>query len=132
MRLATIEKHIVSRQEVKMSVIKYSDVTLDVVDMKGVRETTKSDVIGIPEGWETHTLRVFRIAPGGFTPHHTHDWEHVNFVIKGKGTLTIGDDAHNLSENDFALVPPNTMHQFKNPYDKDFEFICIVPIRGAY
>ncbi len=115
-----------------MPVIKYSDLTLDVVDMKGVKETTKSDVIGIPEGWDTHTLRVFRIAPGGFTPHHQHDWEHVNYVIKGKGTLTIGDTTHELSESDFAFVPPNTMHQFRNPNDEAFEFICIVPNRGAY
>ncbi|MCP4706044.1 MAG: cupin domain-containing protein, partial [candidate division Zixibacteria bacterium] len=39
---------------------------------------------------------------------------------------------HEVSEKDYAFVPPNTEHQFSNPFDKDFEFICIVPNRGEY
>ena len=100
-----------------MPVVKYSDIKRGDVKMDGVANTTKANVIGPPEGWEENTLRVFRIAPGGFTPHHQHDWEHVNYVIKGKGTLTIGDETFEVAEKDFALVPPNTVHQFQNPND---------------
>ena len=100
--------------------------------MDGVSKTAKANVIGAPQGWNTDTLRVFRIGPGGFTPHHQHDWEHVNYIMKGKGTLTIGGETCEVAAGDFALVPPNTMHQFCNPSDADFEFICIVPERGAY
>lgn len=114
-----------------MPVIKYDQVELHKLDMKGVSEVSKANVVGPQEGWENHTLRVFRIAPGGYTPHHRHDWEHVNYVIRGKGSLTVGEQTSEISENDFAFVPPNTMHQFRNPYDEDFEFICIVPNRGA-
>ncbi len=115
-----------------MAAIKYDKIDLKPVTMKGADGVMKSNVIGSPEGWRSHTLRVFRIEPDGFTPHHQHDWEHVNFVIKGKGQLTIGNETQELSEKDFAFVPPNTMHQFRNPYDQDFEFVCIVPNKGAY
>ena len=37
-----------------------------------------------------------------------------------------------VNERDFAFVPANIEHQYSNPYDKDFEFICIVPNRGEY
>jgi len=114
-----------------MPIVKYDSIKMSGVTMEGVQGTSKANVIGPPEGWENHTLRVFRIAPGGFTPFHKHDWEHVNYVIKGKGTLTLGDKTSEISERDFAFVPPNTMHQFKNPHDEDFEFICIVPNQGA-
>jgi len=114
-----------------MPVVKYEDIELGDVNMDGVRGTKKANVIGPTEGWKDHTLRVFRIAPGGFTPHHQHDWEHINYVIKGKCELTIGNSTVRLAEKDFAFVPPNTMHQFRNPYDEEFEFICIVPNRGA-
>lgn len=114
-----------------MPVVKYSEISMDDVSMDGVKDTLKANVIGKPEGWPDHTLRVFRIGPGGNTPHHQHDWEHINYVIKGHGTLRIGDEVHELSEKDFAFVPPNTMHQFSNSSDEDFEFICIVPNRGA-
>jgi quercetin dioxygenase-like cupin family protein len=115
-----------------MPVVKQSDIKLQEVNMEGVDKTSKANVIGKPEGWDNHTMRVFRIAPGGNTPHHQHDWEHINYVMKGKGTLTIGEQTQEIKQGDFALVPPGTMHQFRNPYDEDFEFICIVPNRGAY
>ena len=114
-----------------MPVVKYDGIELSEVKMDGVVDTGKANVIGKPEGWQDHTLRVFRIGPGGNTPHHQHDWEHINYVIKGRGKLTIAGETHEISEKDFAFVPPNTMHQFENPYDEDFEFICIVPNRGA-
>lgn len=114
-----------------MPIVKYDQMQLAPVQMEGVEKTLKATLIGSPQGWDNHTLRVFRIAPDGFTPHHQHDWEHVNYIIKGKGTLTIGDDTKEVTAGDFALVPPNTMHQFRNAGSEDFEFICIVPNRGA-
>jgi mannose-6-phosphate isomerase-like protein (cupin superfamily) len=39
---------------------------------------------------------------------------------------------HEIVKKDFAFVPPNTLHQFRNPYDQDLEFICIVPNRGEH
>jgi len=39
---------------------------------------------------------------------------------------------YGICEKDFAFVPPNIEHQFSNPNDEDFEFICIVPNRGEY
>ncbi len=114
-----------------MAVIRFADLDLRQVTMDGVRTTDKAVVIGEAQGWDGYTLRVFRIAPGGFTPHHQHDWEHVNYVIKGKGMLTLEDRTTEITEKDFAFVPPNTMHQFRNPFDEEFMFICIVPNRGA-
>ena len=114
-----------------MAVIKYQDMKLTEVSMEGVKGTSKANVIGPPQGWPDYTLRVFRLAGGGFTPRHEHDWEHVNYVVRGRGKLRIGQQVHELEEKDFAFVPPNTEHQFENPHSEDFEFICIVPNRGA-
>lgn len=114
-----------------MPVVKQQDIELAEVEMNGVVDTQKANVIGEAEGWQDHTLRVFRIGAGGQTPHHQHEWEHINFIMKGKGALTIGDETTEVKQGDFAFVPPNTMHQFRNPHSSDFEFICIVPNRGA-
>jgi quercetin dioxygenase-like cupin family protein len=115
-----------------MAIFRYDEIALQPVDMDGVKDTTKSNVIGPPQGWDSHTLRVFRIEPEGNTPRHQHDWEHVNHVISGRGQLMIAGETFELSEKDFAFVPPNTEHQFTNPHNEPFEFICIVPNRGAY
>lgn len=115
-----------------MPVKKYAELKAIKVEMDGVKDVVKKVPIGKAEGWEQNTLRTFTIAPGGFTPSHKHDWEHVNYIIRGKGQLEINGVAHQLNEKDFAFVPPNAHHQFSNPYDEDFEFICVVPNRGEY
>ena len=115
-----------------MPVIKYQQVKLTDIVMDGVKGVAKANVIGPQQGWSDYTLRVFRIHKGGFSPRHHHDWEHINYVIKGRGKLRIEQEIFDLDEKDFAFVPPNVEHQFENPYDDDFEFICIVPDRGAY
>ncbi|NIS15132.1 MAG: cupin domain-containing protein [candidate division Zixibacteria bacterium] len=114
-----------------MPVIKYDDIKMDQIDMEGAENILKSNVIGSPQGWKDYTLRVFRIKSGGYSPHHQHEWEHINYVMSGRGTLTIGDETKEIKKGDFALVPGNTIHQFKNPFDEEFEFICIVPNKGA-
>ncbi len=113
-----------------MTVVKYQNIKLSKVEMEGAKGTSKDNVIGKPEGWPEHTLRVFRLQPGGYTPRHQHDWEHVNYIISGGGRLRIGEELFDLKEKDFAFVPPNAEHQFENPHDEDFEFICIVPNLG--
>jgi len=115
-----------------MPVIKHSELKQTPVDMDGAKAVTKKIPVGAKEGWDGYTMRVFTISPGGFTPKHSHDWEHVNHIVRGRGKLMINGAHHDMNEKDFALVPPNTEHQFSNPYDKPFEFICIVPNRGEY
>lgn len=115
-----------------MPVRRYADLKEIPVAMEGAQGVTKRVPIGKDEGWEDYTLRVFKIAPGGCTPKHRHDWEHVNYVMSGKGRLILDETAHEIAEKDFAFVPPNALHQFQNPFPEDFEFICIVPNRGEY
>ena len=115
-----------------MPVIKQQDIEFSKVEMENVKGTTKAVVIGKDQGWRENSLRIFSISPGGHTPHHQHDWEHVNYVLKGRGQLKIGEDVHELKTGDYAFVPPNIIHQYQNNYDEDFEFICIVPEKGAY
>lgn len=115
-----------------MAVIKYGKMNLKPIQMEKADKVSKAIVIGKDEGWDGYAMRVFSIKPGGFTPKHQHDWEHVNYIIKGKGKLELNGELSEVVENDFAFVPPNAEHQFSNPYDEPFEFICIVPNRGEY
>ena len=114
-----------------MPVVKSDDIKLEPVSMDNVKDVTRANTIGPDQGWPEHSMRLFRIAPGGHTPFHKHDYEHVNYFIRGKGILTLDGEKHNVEANDHAYVPPNIEHQFENPFDEDLEFLCIVPRRGA-
>ena len=114
-----------------MPVIKYNEMDFVPIIMDGVRDASKAVPMNA-EVWPEHVVRVFRLKPGGFTPRHSHDWEHVNYIMKGRGRLTIDGQANEVAAGDFAFVPPNANHQFENPFDEELEFICIVPERGEY
>jgi len=110
---------------------------IDQIDKKrisgdGIKNVLKQVPIGKEQGWESHILRVFTIEKEGHTPKHSHDWEHINYVISGRGNLEIEGKKHELKAGSFAVVPPNVEHQYSNAGDEDFVMICIVPSRGDY
>ena len=111
-----------------MIIRKLQDVEKTSVDMSGVQGITKQLVIGSGEGVPNFSFRVFTVEPGGHSPHHQHDVEHVNYVISGRGALVDAEGNLNpLEQGDFAFVAPQDVHQFRNTGDEPFVFICAVP-----
>jgi len=107
---------------------KLREVEKTSVDMDDVAGITKQLVIGSADGVPNFSFRVFTLAPGGHSPHHRHDVEHVNYVISGKGALVDAEGNLNpLEQGDFAFVAPQDVHQFRNTGDEPFVFICAVP-----
>ena len=45
---------------------------------------------------------------------HTHEWEHVVYMLEGTATLVCGGKDYTVSVGDAILVPPNEHHQWKN------------------
>jgi len=82
------------------------------------------------EGWDGYVMRVVELGKDGFTPKHSHDWPHINYVIEGDGEILIGENYTKVNSGSFAFVPNNTLHQYRNTSDKVFKFICIVPEIG--
>ena len=99
---------------------------LESDEMKGV---SKQVPVGIADGTPTMSLRVFSVEPGGFTPYHSHPWEHLNYILAGSGAMI--DEAgneHPITSGDYAFVAPNEKHQFRNTgATEDLRFICLVP-----
>ena len=87
-------------------------------------------LVGESEGWEDYVMRELEVGVGGFTPKHSHDWPHINYIISGDGELLIGEKVNKITAGSFAFVPSKTIHQFKNVGNELFKFICIVPKKG--
>lgn len=99
------------------------------VCMQGASGVIKQLAVGTAQGAPHFSFRVFSMQPGGYTPYHEHDSEHVNYIIEGQGALVDGEGReHNLKAGDFALVLPREKHQYKNKSeDGTFVMICAVP-----
>ncbi len=80
------------------------------------------------DGAPVYALRMVEIEPGGHSPHHSHPYEHENFVIEGKGRVKIGNDWYDLKEGDVVFVPPDVVHTYANAGDNTFKFLCGIPV----
>ncbi|MBN2048374.1 MAG: cupin domain-containing protein [Anaerolineaceae bacterium] len=81
------------------------------------------------DGAPVYALRMIEIEPGGHSPHHSHNYEHENFVVEGKGQLFITDTWHDLYPGVVCFVPPNAEHEFRNTGDTPLKFLCGIPVK---
>ena len=98
------------------------------VEMDDVNNVTMKILIGLPEESDNIIMRQFKIGPGGHTPRHRHNYEHVVKIESNRGILVDEEgNEHEIRKGQSVFVKPNELHQFRNPYNEDFEFICIIP-----
>jgi quercetin dioxygenase-like cupin family protein len=78
-------------------------------------------------GAKNFVMRLFEMEPNGYSPLHSHAWEHEVFVLEGDGVIFDGKNVTPLQPGDIAFVFPNEMHQFKNNNEKPLKFLCLIP-----
>ena len=111
-----------------MYICSLDKVEKTVPDMEGAKDVYKQIPISRENGTPTFSFRVFTIQPGGHTPLHNHQFEHLNYVIEGNGTVMTEDSERNLKKGDFVLVLPGETHQYRNTSTiGSLVIICAVP-----
>ena len=111
-----------------MKIKNIKKVEIYPVKMEGAKEALVQKPITSKDGSENFAMRVFTLKPGGHTPYHTHNFEHLNYVISGSGGIKKEDGTINpINEGDFVLILPNEKHQYINMGETDFKMICAVP-----
>jgi len=111
-----------------MYVTRLDKVEKTTLGMESAKGVYKQIPLSRKDGVPTFSFRVFTVEPGGYTPFHQHEFEHMNYVINGEGILVAEDREHELREGDFALILPGEKHQFKNSSEnQDLFIICAVP-----
>jgi quercetin dioxygenase-like cupin family protein len=78
-------------------------------------------------GAENFAMRLFEMEPGGYSPLHSHPWEHEVFILEGEGTVFGNGKENKFKAGDVIFIPPNEKHQFKNTGEKTVKFLCLVP-----
>ena len=112
-----------------MKITSLDQISKTIMDMKGVKDVFKQVPLSKDDGAPSFVFRVFSIKPGGHTPYHQHPFEHLNYVIEGKGALVSENkEEHPIKKGDFALVLPDEIHQYQNKSEQDqLVLICAVP-----
>lgn len=112
-----------------MKITSLDQVSSVPMQMEGAVGVAKQVPLGQEDGAPNFSFRVFTIAPGGNTPYHIHDAEHLNYIFQGEGVLVDQEGQHHpVRAGDFSMVLPNEKHQYRNTSNSDeFKFICAVP-----
>ena len=97
------------------------------VKEEGVQNVTKRILIGPEDGSSNIIMRYFKVLPGGNTPFHSHGFEHVVRVEKGKGfVVNASGQEIPISSAHSVFIAPGEKHQFINPNKEPFEFLCTI------
>lgn len=82
-----------------------------------------SDEIPVP-----FHLRYFEVAPGGYSSREKHAHPHVVVVVRGAGTVVLGQREQPVSFGDVVYVAPWEVHQFRSSGGSEpLGFLCVVP-----
>jgi quercetin dioxygenase-like cupin family protein len=98
------------------------------VEMEGAKDVKMKMLIGPKDGSENIFMRHFIIAPGGNTPFHQHNYEHL-VKVESKHGIVVDEEGneYEIRQGQSIYVKANEKHQFRNPFSEDFEFTCIIP-----
>ena len=114
----------------EIKVWKAGDREIKPMNMEGAIAVTKEVLVGHRDNSPNMVMRKFDVQKGGETPYHTHNYEHVIYVLTGEGILKVEDKEMDLPQGASVLVPANVYHQFINAGENLFSFICVVPEYG--
>jgi quercetin dioxygenase-like cupin family protein len=110
-----------------MKVQASGNVTQKPVDMEGSQGCQVRWLLSESDGTPNFAMREFEVAPGGYTPRHSHPYEHEVYVLAGEGVVYEGDAPHAFKAGDVILVTPDEVHQFRNTGAAPLKFLCLIP-----
>src|SRR5436190_15360670 len=93
------------------------------MQMEGVKGVSMRMMVGRGDGAPNFAMRHFTVEPGGYTPHHSHNYEHEVYIIEGQGRVEQDGQFREIGGGDVVFVPANRVHQFVNQGKTPLKFL---------
>jgi quercetin dioxygenase-like cupin family protein len=110
-----------------MKIMHYTEQEPVLFDSNATKGVSGRVVIDQKDGAKTFCMRIFELSKDGFTPCHSHDWEHEIFIHSGDGEVLNNGKWSKLSKGYVLFIPGNEEHQIKNIGEKPLIFACLIP-----
>ena len=78
------------------------------------------------DGSHNMEIRYFEIEPGATTNFESHNYEHAVLILRGRGTVRLGEQFHPIKFGDVIFVSVDEIHQFLAADDEPLGFMCAV------
>lgn len=110
-----------------MKIFHYEEIEAKETEKGNCACTNVRRLITKEMGAENFTMRLFELERGGFSPFHSHPWEHEVFILEGEGLVVGEEKEKKFRAGTVIFISPNEKHQFKNTGEKIVRFLCLVP-----
>ena len=115
-----------------MKVKQVREVAAQDVQVEGAEGVRIQWLFGKDDTPENFYMRLFELAPGGYTPRHGHPWEHEVYILEGEGVVASPAGDKPLMAQSVVHVPAGEEHQFRNTGQAPLKFLCLVPKTADY
>lgn len=110
-----------------MKIANYKEMKLEPVNMEGAKDANIRWLIAEEDGAPNFAMRLFELKAGGYSPLHSHPYEHEVYALEGEGTLVFEGKEYQFKKEYCIFVPPDKEHQFKNTGKSTLKFLCCIP-----
>ncbi len=107
--------------------VHFSQVPLEKMTEPGVEGLGLRLLITKDDGATNFTMRLFELQPKGYSPLHTHNWEHEVYILEGVCRIVCEDQEAKATRGFAVFIPPNAKHQFVNIGVSTLKFLCLIP-----
>ncbi len=113
-----------STKKVDASFVKHADD----VPRHAVGVATACDMQLLVSGDEApnYIMRRFIMGEGGGMIAHHNAVEHEQYILHGRGRITIDDVVHEVGPHDLLYIPAGAVHSYE-AVETPFVFLCIIP-----
>ena len=113
-----------------MKILQYTDAKPAHFESGEAKGVAGRVVVGKNDGANNFCMRVFEISAGGYTPQHSHDWEHGMFIHSGEGNIFGNGRWNPVKSGNVVFVPSNEEHQIRNHGKELLIVVCLVPSKA--
>lgn len=109
-----------------MKFFNYKDVELNKAE-EGAEGVSVRWLITKEMGADHFAMRQFEMSPKGYSPRHSHPWEHEVYILEGQGVVFSGGKEKEFRTGDVIFIPSNEEHQLRNVGKNTVKFLCLIP-----
>lgn len=95
------------------------------------RDITRRTLLGDGPGEAAldFEVRYFELQPGGYSTLERHEHPHAVVIVRGRGSVILGERVEAVAAGDCVYVAPQCFHQFHADAGEVLGFLCVVSRR---
>ena len=94
-------------------VVRAQEQPFEAVQGEGAHGLELARLYRCPDG--AATLQLARVAPGGISKRHAHEWDQANWIADGEAEVDVDGEVFRLAAGDSIVIPGGKPHSFSNP-----------------